>query len=55
MYLSTEKEVGEKGRQVLAEEEAKTNELKAFINNLMRQKETAIKSDLERSETIIAL
>jgi CHASE3 domain sensor protein len=55
LHLNTEREMGDKNKQLLAEEEAKGNELKVFISSLMKQKEAAIKSELERGETILTL
>lgn len=39
----------------MSDEEQKNNEMKEFISNLMKQKENAIKSELEKSEKITAL
>ena len=46
LYLQTEKDLNEKNKQLLSEEEGKANELKNFISTMMKQKEAAIKSDL---------
>jgi len=47
--LNTEREIGGKTKQLLEEEERKSAELKVFISGLMKQKESAIKGDLEKS------
>lgn len=48
LELNTERESFEKQRLLLQDEESKGSELKSFINNLMKQKEQAIKSELEK-------
>ena len=45
----------QKHLSLLEEEEQKNKQLKNFIDNLMKQKEGAIKSELEKSEQIINL
>ncbi len=55
MHLNTEKELNDKNRQMMAEQESKTGELKLFISNLMKQKEIAIRSDLQKSENLMVL
>ena len=55
LLLNTEREQLEKVRQLLDDEEQKAMELKTFIGSLMKQKEAVIKSELEKSEQIIAL
>jgi hypothetical protein len=47
--LNSEKEMKQKHLSLLEEEEQKNKELKNFIDNLMKQKEGAIKSELEKS------
>ena len=53
--LNTEFEINQKTKILLEDEESKGTELKNFINDLMKQKEQAIKNELEKSESIIVL
>lgn len=46
---STQMDINEKLKQQLANEEAKAIEMKEFVSTLMKQKEEAIKKDLEQS------
>lgn len=55
LLLSSEKELKQKHLSLLEDEEAKNKDLKNFIDNLMKQKEGAIKSELQKSENIINL
>jgi phosphoglycolate phosphatase-like HAD superfamily hydrolase len=55
LILNSEKEMKQKHLSLLEEEERKNKDLKTFIDNLMKQKEGAIKSELDKSEQIINL
>ncbi len=55
LFLNSEKEMKQKHLSLLEEEERKNKDLKTFIDNLMKQKEGAIKSELDKSEQIINL
>ena len=55
LHLGTEQEINAKTKALLSEEEKKGVELKDFIGSLMKQKETAIRNDLDKSELIISL
>lgn len=41
--------------ELLADEEKKSQANKEFINDLIKQKETILKEDLQKAETIIEL
>ena len=50
MLSNSEREGREKAVAMLEEEEKKCQKLNDFVNGLISQKETAIKSELEKSE-----
>jgi hypothetical protein len=53
LQLGEEKSLRVKANAVLEEEEKKSLELKEFVSTLMRQKESIIRSELEKSDKIL--